>query len=400
MIARLLPGAGVDRPRILVLTAGHVGSDVFQGALPAMVPFFVADRDWSYAQAGVLVLIGSLGSSLLQPLAGMFGDRIRVPWLVPLGLLLAAAGLLAASLAHDFALVAGALAVGGLGVALFHPEAVRAAVDAAGPSPGAALGFFATGGNAGFALGPALVTPLALVFGLSGTALVALVPLAAAGLLLTVDRRARRAGTVREPAPVAAGADDWRVFLLAAGAAIARTGFMFGLLAYVPAWFGDDLGSSVALGSAAITAMLVTGAVGTYLGGRLADTYGRRRVVVVSLAITVPLAFVLPFCEPWLAVPLLVVLGLTMEGNFYPLVLIAQEALPGRVGFASGVTIGFSVGVGAGCTALLGVVADADGLTTALVACAGLVALSLALALAARPTHVAQREPEPAPAQA
>ncbi len=107
MIARLLPGAGVDRPRILVLTAGHVGSDVFQGALPAMVPFFVADRDWSYAQAGVLVLIGSLGSSLLQPLAGMFGDRIRVPWLVPLGLLLAAAGLLAASLAEHFALVAG-----------------------------------------------------------------------------------------------------------------------------------------------------------------------------------------------------------------------------------------------------------------------------------------------------
>ena len=53
--------------------------------------------------------------------------------------------------------------------------------------------------------------------------------------------------------------------------------------------------------------------------------------------------------------------------------------------------------MGAGCTALLGVVADADGLTTALVACAGLVALSLALALAARPAHVARREPEPHP---
>jgi FSR family fosmidomycin resistance protein-like MFS transporter len=99
-------------------------------------------------------------------------------------------------------------------------------------------------------------------------------------------------------------------------------------------------------------------------------------------------------------VPLLVLLGLAMEGNFYPLVLIAQEALPGRVGFASGVTIGFSVGVGAGCTAVLGVVADAQGLTTALVACAGLVALALAFAIAARPAHVGQREPEPAPAQA
>jgi len=81
-------------------------------------------------------------------------------------------------------------------------------------------------------------------------------------------------------------------------------------------------------------------------------------------------------------------------------VLIAQEALPGRVGFASGVTIGFSVGVGAGCVAVLGVVADAQGLTTALFACAGLVALALAFAIAARPAHVGQREPAPAPAQA
>ena len=201
MIARLLPGAGVDRPRILVLTAGHVGSDVFQGAVPAMVPFFVSDRGWSYAQAGVLVLIGSLGSSLLQPLAGIVGDRVRAPWLIPLGLVLASLGLLAAALTKDYALVAAALAVGGLGVALFHPEAVRAAVDAAGPSPGAALGFFATGGNAGFALGPALVAPLALVFGLSGAAVVALLPLAAAGLLLTSDRRARRAGTTPRAGP-------------------------------------------------------------------------------------------------------------------------------------------------------------------------------------------------------
>ncbi len=63
-------------------------------------------------------------------------------------------------------------------------------------------------------------------------------------------------------------------------------------------------------------------------------------------------------------------------------------------------TIGFSVGVGAGCTAVLGVVADAQGLTTALVACAGLVALALALAIAARPAHVGRREPEPAAVQA
>ncbi len=112
------------------------------------------------------------------------------------------------------------------------------------------------------------------------------------------------------------------------------------------------------------------------------------------------MAFVLPFCGPWLAVPLLVVLGLAMEGNFYPLVLMAQEALPRRVGFASGMTIGFSVGVGAGCAALLrrrgGRRRADDGARRLRRA----VALLAALALAARPAHVARREPEPAPAPA
>jgi FSR family fosmidomycin resistance protein-like MFS transporter len=394
VITRLLPGTGVDRPRILVLTAGHVGADVFQGAVPALVPFFVADRGWSYAAAGALVLIASLGSSLLQPLAGLVGDRVRAPWVAPAGLLLVALGLVAAALTEDYVVVAAALGVGGLGVAAFHPEAVRAAVDAAGTSPGAALGFFATGGNAGFALGPALVAPLALGLGLAGVSLVAVIPLVGALLLVRVGRRtSHHAGAARS---VPEGArEDWPLFGLAAGAAIVRTGFMFGLMAYVPAWFGEDLDSSVALGSAAIATMLVTGAAGTYLGGRLGDVHGRHRVIVLSLAATLPLAALLPLCGPLLAVPLLVVLGVAMEMNFYPLVLVAQEALPRRVGFASGVTIGLSVGVGAGCAALLGLIADSSGLTTALWVCSALSGLALLLALgaAARARSAAALEP-------
>ena len=59
---------------------------------------------------------------------------------------------------------------------------------------------------------------------------------------------------------------------------------------------------------------------------------------------------------------LMALIGFTMEMNFYPLVVIAQTALPRQVGFASGVILGLSIGIGAAITALLGVVADAKGL--------------------------------------
>ena len=42
------------------------------------------------------------------------------------------------------------------------------------------MSLFSVGGNAGFALGPLLTTPLVLVFGLSGTLALAVLPLVAA----------------------------------------------------------------------------------------------------------------------------------------------------------------------------------------------------------------------------
>ena len=371
---------------------GHVGSDVFQGAVPALVPFYVRDRGWSYAAAGALVLVGSLGSSLLQPLAGALGDRFVAAWLIPTGLVMAAAGLLVAGLVESYPAVMAGLGLGGLGVALFHPEGVRAARQAAGPHPGSALGVFAVGGNVGFALGPALVAPCVLVFGLAGTALVALVPLLAAITIVANRRRIdpRRSAPDESHAPAA---DDWPLFALASSAAIARTAYMFGLMAFVPAWFAATLGHSVQLGSAAISAMLAAGAFGTYLGGRLSDQFGQRRVIVASLAMVVPMCAVLPFSSALVAIPLLVLIGITMDANFYPLVIVAQNALPDRVGFASGVVIGVSVGVGAGVVALLGVVADHSGLTTTLHVCTGLAALAalLSLPIGRRPVRRPQR---------
>src|SRR3954447_9174026 len=167
-----------------VLSLGHLCVDLCQGALPALLPFLIAAHGWSYGQASALVLAATISSSIVQPLFGHLSDGRSLPWLMPGGVTLAAAGIALAGVAGSYALTFGVVVLSGLGVAAYHPEASRFANYVAGERRATAMSFFSVGGNAGFALGPVLVTPLALAFGLGGTPLVAVVPAAVAVLIV------------------------------------------------------------------------------------------------------------------------------------------------------------------------------------------------------------------------
>ncbi len=65
-----------DRRGLTVLATGHLWADFLQGAVPALLPFLIAERGYSYAAAGALVLASSVGSSLIQPLFGVVSDRL------------------------------------------------------------------------------------------------------------------------------------------------------------------------------------------------------------------------------------------------------------------------------------------------------------------------------------
>lgn len=389
LLERVIPGQGVQRGKVARLTVAHAGADLFQAAVPSLIPFFVAERGMSYADAGLLVLAGSLASSVMQPLAGVIGDRVRAAWLQPLGLVMAGSGLLAATMLSSFQAIAVALLIGGFGVAVFHPEAFRATRAAAAASPGAALGVFALGGNIGFALGPALAVPLGAAYGIEAAGAVAVVPLLGALLLGRGISSDLPDGDSPGSGPGSAAAaelpSDWRTFTFATLGATAAAGVLFGLMAFAPVWFDETLDAGVGLGSAAVTAMLLAGAVGTYAAGALGDRHGRRPVVLISVLALVPLSVVLPATGPVLAVALLILIGFVLEGIFYPLVIVAQDGLPRHAGLAAGMALGLSVGIAAGTTSLLGVLVDASGPTAALWGCAVLAGVALvAGALAVR----------------
>jgi len=381
---------GVDRRGILVLAFGHGCVDVAQGTVPALLPFFVHQRGFSYAAASALVLAMTITSSLIQPLFGHLADSRSMPWLLPGGVLVAGAGIALAGVLRSYPLTFATVAVSGIGVGAYHPEAARYANYVSRRRRATGMSLFSVGGNVGFALGPILVTPLVLALGLGGTVWL-LVPFVAVAAWLTLAlgylrafRPPRAAG--EDARGDAIGEDRWRPFSLVAGIAGFRSAAYFGLQTFVPAYFIVRYAASPGEANAALSTILVAGAVGTLVGGRLADRVGRRVILIACMGALAPLILLVLVVGEAGGFVVLALVGFFTVGNFSITVVLGQEFLPNRIGIASGVTLGAAIGFGGVAAALLGVLADHAGLTAVMVVIAAfpLPALALALALPRR----------------
>ncbi|MCU0583245.1 MAG: MFS transporter, partial [Syntrophales bacterium] len=76
---------------LLLLSSGHLVTDLYQGALPVILPFLKAKLMLSYTATGTILLVGTLTSSIIQPLFGYLSDRKEKPLLLPVGCLCAGA---------------------------------------------------------------------------------------------------------------------------------------------------------------------------------------------------------------------------------------------------------------------------------------------------------------------
>src|SRR5436305_4087407 len=164
----------LDRRGMAVVSAGHMFTDMSQGAVPALLPFLKSEMHLSYAALSALVLAATISSSVIQPIFGRYSDRRSLPQLMPLGVLFGGLGIAAAGVAPSYGLLFLAIVVSGLGVAAFHPEGSRFANYLSGAKRASGMSLFSVGGNVGFALGPLVVTPLLLAFGLHGTLFLAI----------------------------------------------------------------------------------------------------------------------------------------------------------------------------------------------------------------------------------
>ena len=363
------------------LSSGHLATDFANGALPALLPFFVDKFDLSYTLAGAAVLASAVSSSIVQPLFGLWSDRRGAIWLLPAGVALAGIGIGLASAAPTYPLVLVCVVISGLGVAAFHPEGSKFAAFAGGRRRASAMSFFSIGGNLGFALGPTVATPLVLALGLTGGLLLAVPGLVVAVALLALmpflgsfapKRRQVQSDELDRPGAL----------LLLLGVIAFRSVAWFGLITFVPLW-EVSLGHSKAQGSHLLSLMLLAGGLGTLAAGQLADRFGRRPVLIASTAATAPLILIFVIVGGVPGAIALAGVGISVIGTFGVTMVMSQEYLPRHIGMASGLSIGLSIGLGGVGAVALGAVADSIDLRAALygAAASALVALALAVLL-------------------
>jgi FSR family fosmidomycin resistance protein-like MFS transporter len=374
---------GSERRRLAFLTSTHVVDDLYQGAVPALLPFLAIERHYSYAGLTGITLAATFLASVVQPAFGALTDRhSHLGWLTAAGLLVAGLGVGLSGPGDSYLITWLAVAASGVGVAAYHPEATRTARGLAGDST-QAMSWFTVGGNVGIALGPVLVTPVLLATRLHGTPLLALPAVVMAGVL-AVRRPWRQvaASGRRGPGGARAGGprDDWRGFARLTVVVMLRSVAYFGLASLLALFAIRHFHQPAGIGSAVLTVFVGSGVLGTLGGGWLADRWQRigtmrlgyglaaAAVLLLVWAPDLPVLFIAAFA-----------LGITLFAPFAVQVTLGQDFLPNRIGVASGVTLGLAVSAGGVAAPLFGLLADGRGLTAALGVVAAFPAAACAL---------------------
>lgn len=372
---------------LAALAAGHFLGDSYASFLAPLLPALIERHGLNLETAGLLAAVFSITAHLLQPAWGTLSDRWPGRRFAISGPLLIALCISGIGLMPNLGLLVLMLAVGGSGMAAFHPEAASLTREASASRPSLGMSLFIASGMFGFAFGPLLATGLVGAFGLGGTAW-GFVP-GLLGSLVLFKLVPNPAGvSPADPRPATGATQNLRARPLAIlwSISILRALVMIGFLTFLPILFARH-GHSLQVGGRLITLFLLASATGGILGGYLAERFSIRGVMGISLALTAPMLWGAIWMGGIGQLVTLVAGGLLMTTSHAVNVSFAQSLAPERAGTVAAFMIGLAMGIAGLLMPVVGSFADGYGVESALTLlsfCAPLAALLVVPLPAAR----------------
>ena len=367
----------------------HLLNDLMQSVIPAVYPILKDSYHLNFGQIGLITLTSQLTASLLQPVVGLYTDKRPTPYSLSAGMGFTLIGLVLLASAPTYLAILMAVAMVGVGSSVFHPESSRVARMASGGQHGLAQSIFQVGGNFGTSLGPLLAAYIVVPAGqrsiawFSVAALIAMLVLARVGSWY----KQRRSAAKKRPAHSAAQHEPLpsKRVAFAIGVLVTLVFSKFVYMASLSSYYTFYLISKFQLSvqNAQVHLFIFLGAVaaGTIIGGPVGDRIGRKRVIWCSILGVLPFSLFLPYANLFWTSILTVFIGLMLASAFPAIVVYAQELVPGRVGYISGLFFGLAFGIAGLGAALLGQLADATSITLVYRVCAFLPAIGLLTAL-------------------
>ena len=313
-------------------SAMHVWSDLFFALMVPLLPLIKEDMDLSFKEVGLLRLLFTGAAAVLQIPAGFLAVITGEFWLLVLGNAWVAAGLVGMGLAPTFAVLAVSTFRGGLGGGIQHPlgsSMVSRAYDTGGRST--AVGTVNFAGDIGKLVAPALAGGIAVFYGWR----TALWLIGSAGILfMVVASMYRRRVAIGMPESGLKGSpviesENTRMggFISLSGIGMLDSAARGGALVFLP-FVMDDKGLSIGQISALLMFLFAGGAAGKFVCGWLDDRYGSVPLIWGTKGLTA-LLLVLTLPAPvWAMAPLLLALGVGLNGTSSVLYATVAEFVP------------------------------------------------------------------------
>lgn len=371
---------------LFAISFSHLLNDTIQALLPAIYPLLKTSYGLTFTQLGLITLTFQFTASILQPVVGLITDRKPMPYSLAVGMATTLFGLVSLAYSSSFLTILISAALVGSGSAIFHPEASRIAYMAAGKRRGLAQSLFQVGGNAGSAIGPLLAALIIVphgqrsIVGFSALALLGVAVLYQIGKWQSSNRhRIKPKATANTEGKASTTPRRTVVIALSVLVVLVFSKYVYlaSLTSYYTFYLMDRFQVSVQSAQLHLFLLLFAVAVGTIVGGPVGDRFGRKRVIWGSILGVAPFSLALPHVGLHTTAVLSVFIGLILASAFSAILVYAQELIPGKVGMVAGLFFGLAFGIAGIGSAILGKVADIQGINFVFHICAFLPLLGL-----------------------
>ena len=380
-----VPAKGMTLRILYALSLAHLLNDAFQSVVSAVYPILRENLFLSFTQIGLITLVYQICASVFQPFFGLLFDKKPSPWYLVVGTISTAIGLSFLAYANSLFLVLISVSFIGLGSSILHPEASRLTRLASGGKHGFAQSIFQVGGNLGSSLGPLLAALIIAPYGQKYIIYFALVALLSilpklpifkwyGKLLRRIKSGNKKTETVENLMPRNKIILSLLILLVLI---FSKYVYMASLNSFYTFYLIEKFNVSIQQSQFYLFAFLFAVSLGTLIGGPVGDRFGRKYVIWISILGAAPFSLMLPYVNLFWTCVLTVIIGFILSSAFSAILVYAQELLPHKVGLISGLFFGLAFGIAGIAAAVLGSVADVEGIEYVYKVCAFLPLLGI-----------------------
>ena len=325
-----------------MLAGVHFLIDLFASMLPAILPAIKDEFSLSLSQGGYVLVALLLTCNALQPLVGHMRARKRKPLFLHLGLVVAASICLLNALPradNAYPIMIMLAIFSGLGIAVVHPEGLRAVHCLGRIQPAVSTAVFMAGGFLGYASGGAVSSFLVSSYGLRGLYPLILCPVVSIVLIVLMKIRLaveRKSQNKKRNQTENHHLHFWLIMTMALPAAVSTT-----ILTSLLPTMLNELGFKLTFGGFSTTMFGLGGAVGSFVWAYIAGKKGELKCSIVALFLVIPfLVAYLVLIENKMAMCLLFGAGFCSMSAYILMITLSRHA----VGLSLGQRMGFMVG--------------------------------------------------------